>query len=164
MRQLRAAATSLTNGVIKGLQVLGFVREEESLRRIVLDSEPCGQLSLATVASAPVSARSTTTGKSGDGSFRNIEIEDLLEWEKMGKSLSSRISRQWHGKEVAGVPSIMAMLEKKADVGDLDELKLLLRDNLPLHGRISAASPIGQGVPPLPPLTPSQQARARRIP
>jgi len=156
LQQLRAAATSLTNGVIKGLQVIGFVREEESLRRLVLDSERMGPPpSPRTGTLAPLSTRPVPS--SGDGSFRNIEIEDLLEWEKLGKSLASRITRQWSSKEQAGFTSVLSMLEQKADTASVEELKTTMKGSLPLG---MPMSPFKSA--PVPPL-PSEQVKQRHL-
>jgi len=95
---LRTASSSLANGVMKTLHVLGFLREEAE-----------GQ---------PV--------ESADGKkdhHRGLEIEDLLEWEKVGKSLATRVARQWYLKESAGIPSMLSMVERKADVEELAALK-----------------------------------------
>eukprot|EP00811_Abedinium_folium_P033866 NODE_679_length_2842_cov_7.534070.p1 GENE.NODE_679_length_2842_cov_7.534070~~NODE_679_length_2842_cov_7.534070.p1 ORF type:complete len:417 (-),score=165.99 NODE_679_length_2842_cov_7.534070:633-1883(-) len=156
--QLRAAATSLTNGVIKGLQVIGFIREEEPLRRIMLDGEKNMPVPQSPGQLAPIASRSAPVPRSGDGAFRNIEIEDLLEWEKLGKSLASRIARQWHTKETSGVSTVMQMVESKAEAGDVDDLRNLVRE-----GGLSKFSPAQSATLPLAPLTPSAQVKARQL-
>eukprot|EP00811_Abedinium_folium_P025362 NODE_3615_length_2010_cov_6.028147.p1 GENE.NODE_3615_length_2010_cov_6.028147~~NODE_3615_length_2010_cov_6.028147.p1 ORF type:complete len:288 (-),score=107.09 NODE_3615_length_2010_cov_6.028147:464-1327(-) len=156
--RLRAASTSLTNGVIKGLQVIGFIREEEPLRRIMLDGEKV----LPTSAGSHGSSRTVAgvSPRSGDGAFRNIEIEDLLEWEKLGKSLASRIARQWHGKETSGISTVLQMMDRKADVGEMDELRHIVG----VTSGLARLSPThNASVASLAPLTPPVQARARQL-
>jgi len=121
---LRAASTSLANGVVKAVQVLGFVQHDE---------ETMGKLGL-------------------DGAKRvGIEVEDLLEWEKVGKSLSARIGKTWYPKEAAGVASVLTMIEQKAEEQELVVLRALLRECAP--GSFSALSagftPVAPpGIPP----------------
>merc|ERR1719261_1578776 len=93
---LRAASSSLANGLLKALQVIGFVREEVG------------------------------TG-SGKEAHRSFEIEDLLEWEKAGKSLATRVARQWYVKESAGISTMLSMVERKVDSDELVPLKNLIR-------------------------------------
>lgn len=101
---LRAAASSLANGLFKTLQVLGFLRDEVDC------------------------ASGKDAGNMMKEHHRGIEIEDLLEWEKVGKSLATRIARQWYVKESAGISSVLSMVERKVDIEDLATLKSLIRE------------------------------------
>jgi len=73
LTQLRASASSLTNGVIKALQVIGLME--------------------------------------GGDEHRPLQVEDLLEWERLGKSLTTRIARVWNAKGPAGTPTLLALVE-----------------------------------------------------
>lgn len=114
LANLRAASSSLANGVLKSLQVIGFVREEVE------------------VASGKEKAYAA---EGADGAAkdhqRGIEIEDLLEWEKVGKSLATRIARQWYLKESAGIPTVLSLVERKADSEELVVLQTLMRECSP---------------------------------
>uniref|UniRef100_A0A6T8V2M6 Uncharacterized protein n=1 Tax=Noctiluca scintillans TaxID=2966 RepID=A0A6T8V2M6_NOCSC len=73
LTQLRASASSLTNGVLKALQVIGLME--------------------------------------GGDEHRPVQIEDLLEWERLGKSLTTRIARAWCARGPAGTPTLLALVE-----------------------------------------------------
>jgi len=112
--QLRASATSLTNGVMKAMQIIGFIREEAH--------------TAGTTEGQEGKDGEKKSGKEGDAVARSIEVEDLLEWEKVGKSLATRIARNWYQKESAGIPSLLAMVERKAETSQLEGLKQALSD------------------------------------
>jgi uncharacterized phage infection (PIP) family protein YhgE len=115
---LRGAASSLANGVLKALQVIGFIRDDVEL------------------ASGKESKKEkeTTDAEGGEGKKehqRAIEIEDLLEWEKVGKSLAARVARQWYLQESNGIPTMMSLVERKADSEELVVLKTILKESPP---------------------------------
>lgn len=117
---LRAAASSLANGVLKSLQVIGFLREEADAS--AADGEKVVKRTMA------------EGGDGGDGKkdhHRGIEIEDLLEWEKVGKSLATRIARQWYLKESSGIPNMISLVDRKAESEELVVLKTLIRECSP---------------------------------
>jgi hypothetical protein len=116
MSQLRAACTSLANGTMKALQVIGFIREDIDVA------------SDATKRSDAKPLETPRGGANNAGFVRGIEVEDLLEWEKVGKSLSARIARQWQPKESKGTPTILSLIEQKADCEELVVLKTLYRE------------------------------------
>mmetsp|Transcript_47575 Transcript_47575/g.110925 ORF Transcript_47575/g.110925 Transcript_47575/m.110925 type:complete len:815 (+) Transcript_47575:95-2539(+) len=109
--QLKMASTSLANGVVKALQVLGFLQSE---------------------AKPATPADSTEGDKAALEAVKSLEVEDLLEWEKVGKSLASQIARQWYQMEAVGIHSLLALVEQKADSDDLVRLRLMLSEHTKL--------------------------------
>jgi len=103
--QLRSAATSLTNGVVKALQVIGFLQAE-----------------------AQKPSTGTAEAEGEKDLVKALEVEDLLEWEKVGKSLASRIARHWYQMEAVGVTTLLAMVDRKADNDDLIRLRLMMSE------------------------------------
>mmetsp|Transcript_46882 Transcript_46882/g.111602 ORF Transcript_46882/g.111602 Transcript_46882/m.111602 type:complete len:879 (-) Transcript_46882:111-2747(-) len=108
LSQVRAAATSLTHGVVKALQVLGLLREEVEV------TDPKGQDGKALL----VHRR------------WGIDVGDLLEWEKSGQPLASRVAQQWHPFERAEVPTVLALIERKANEADLRMLRAAIGGTL----------------------------------
>lgn len=102
LTQLRAAATSLANGLLRALHVIGFIREDVE-----------------------------SSSSRAEDHHRSVEIEEFLEWEKVGKSLATRITRQWNLKESAGIPSVLSLVESKADTREIEDLRSWIRDRLP---------------------------------
>jgi len=141
LTNLRAATSSLASGVLKSLQVMGFVRDEAD----------------------------TSLGEGGSKeSHRAIQIEDLLEWEKVGKSLATRIARQWYLKESKGISTMLAMVESKAEAEELVGLKKMMREGSPtrLNDTCSTMAPSTPGAPKSASETPPPavtQAREQRI-
>eukprot|EP00927_Polykrikos_kofoidii_P053883 TRINITY_DN48407_c0_g1_i1.p1 TRINITY_DN48407_c0_g1~~TRINITY_DN48407_c0_g1_i1.p1 ORF type:complete len:832 (+),score=195.37 TRINITY_DN48407_c0_g1_i1:120-2615(+) len=126
--QLKSAASSLANGVIKALNVIGLVRPEET-----------GGFEATPLAKPPEDGAEIKT--------RAIEVEDLLQWEKIGKSLSSRISRQWYHREMAGYPTVLSMLDGKASQEDFKTTLGSTVAGLPPSMASTCASPIVGTVP-----------------
>jgi len=88
---LRSAATSLTEGVLKALQVIGIL-DEATQWAVVGDGN--------------------ATLSPGQNRRNSVNVEDLLQWDKAGNSLSARISRQWQRREAAGNPTLLAALDR----------------------------------------------------
>lgn len=126
LTQLRAASTSLTNGTVKLLQVLGFLRDEPAV------------CSVSQRAEGETRADSRAEGRP----TKVLEVEDLLEWEKLGKSLAVRIAREWHSKEVAGIYTLLGILDRKADAEDVAGLKALIVEAMP--GAFARTAPVPQ--------------------
>jgi len=91
--QLRAATSSLVNGVIKALATIGLIGNED---------QPVDDSSLAST---------ENPGRETPVHRRPLEVEDLLQWEKIGRSLTTRISRQWYPREIAGFPTLVSVVE-----------------------------------------------------
>jgi len=117
LTELRAATSSLANGVVKALKVLGLVQ------------------------SGPWVAASD-----GSHEHRNVEVEDLLRWEKTGTSLSSLIVWPVSRKSTAAPsgPSakrtLLSSLYDKADSEDVAELKQFVHQALMIVSPVSLAS------------------------
>jgi len=92
---MRAAATSLTHGVLRALQVIGLLHREIDVLPQRLDDG--GRAAL-------VQRR------------LGVEVGDLLEWEKKGSSLASRVNQQWRAYEAMGASSVLALMERRAIV------------------------------------------------
>jgi len=136
---LRAAATSLANGVLRALQVIGLF--EGSGTREQTDA---GNRTPRMSEEAPHVGG--CTGVRG-GSDAKVRIDDLLQWDRAGNSLADRIARLWQRREAMGVPSILVALDRALATDPSST-----RD----HGHISLA-PLGRPdltVPPLPPAFP----------
>eukprot|EP00929_Paragymnodinium_shiwhaense_P123037 TRINITY_DN9644_c0_g1_i1.p1 TRINITY_DN9644_c0_g1~~TRINITY_DN9644_c0_g1_i1.p1 ORF type:complete len:822 (+),score=274.73 TRINITY_DN9644_c0_g1_i1:91-2556(+) len=85
--QLRAACTSLANGTLKAMQVVGILGPGGSTaEELAMPGSPAA--------------------------MRGVEVDDLLTWEKSGKSLAVRIEGQWRKQEMAGFPSVLSMIER----------------------------------------------------
>ncbi|CAE8617785.1 unnamed protein product, partial [Polarella glacialis] len=91
----KTATTSLAQGVLKALQVLGLLREE--LGAEVLPPRACD---------GKVPAHCAHWG---------IEVLDLLEWEKAGQSLASRVEKQWSRRKDQDAATVMSLVERKAE-------------------------------------------------
>merc|ERR1711908_101399 len=113
---LRAASSSLANGVMKALQVIGFAREE-------VESASGKE---ARIRAEELEKQGVEVVKDKKDYHRGVEIEDLLEWEKVGKSLAARISRQWAIKESSGITTMLSLVERKADAEELQSVKAFL--------------------------------------
>jgi hypothetical protein len=98
--QLRAACTSLANGTLKALQIVGLVGGED----------PGAAL--------------------GENGSRGVEVEDLLKWEKAGRSLAHRVERQWYKQEAQGIPTLLALVDRKNefDAEELSSLKMIIEN------------------------------------
>jgi len=88
---LRSATTSLTEGVLKALQIIGIL-DEATQWAVVGDGH--------------------ALFNPGQTRRNCVNIEDLLQWDKAGNSLSARISRQWQRREAAGNPTLLAALDR----------------------------------------------------
>jgi len=101
---LRSAATSLTHGVVKSLQIIGLLgRELEPPPARATDGQTRQQ---------PMSARRT-----------GVDVADLLEWEKTGHGLASRLEKEWQPFDAAGLPNLLTLLERKANEADVRMLR-----------------------------------------
>jgi len=94
LSNVRAATTSLTHGVLRALQILGLLHE------------------LPQQAQPRDASRATPTRW-------GVDVEDLVEWEKTGRSLADRISLHWNSYAPAGTPTLLELLTRKADQGDM---------------------------------------------
>jgi len=104
---LRAAASSLANGVVKALTVIGLIREESLIATEVKKSsaqDGAGQDGAHPVTGAAI-------GAEAQPAHHKVMIEDLLQWEKIGKSLASRVARQWYNRETAGFPTLLSLVD-----------------------------------------------------
>jgi len=102
---VRAAATSLTHGVLKALQIIGLLHMD-------IDVVP----------------QRTHDGRVPLVQRRwGVEVGDLLEWEKIGNSLASRVVQQWQSCETAGATSMMSFIERKANDKDLHAVSSTIR-------------------------------------
>jgi hypothetical protein len=97
--QLRAACTSLATGTVKALQILGLIVAEDE-------------------------KATSASGTPATDKPKGIEVEDLLRWEKAGKSLALRVERSWHKQESAGNATVLAMVERGFE--DLTTLRSIL--------------------------------------
>jgi hypothetical protein len=103
MSGIRSAATSLVQGVLRALQVIGLFHSEmdflpRSFEVAGLVTRRCG-----------------------------VEVCDLLEWEKSGQSLASRVSQHWESFQALGAPSMLAVMERKAEQKDVHAVGSTLR-------------------------------------
>lgn len=104
LARVRAGATSLTQGVLSLAEVVGVL----------------GELPLP-----------KTQRRRGDlgGSlprFVRVDVEDLLEWDRVGKSLADVLLDQWHSWAKAGAPHLLALLERKVEHEDMQMVRSLL--------------------------------------
>eukprot|EP00929_Paragymnodinium_shiwhaense_P034655 TRINITY_DN18821_c0_g1_i1.p1 TRINITY_DN18821_c0_g1~~TRINITY_DN18821_c0_g1_i1.p1 ORF type:complete len:899 (-),score=326.24 TRINITY_DN18821_c0_g1_i1:252-2948(-) len=100
--KVRAAATSLTHGVLRALQIIGLLNNE--IEVVPKDS-----------------------GRLVPRRF-GVEVADLLDWESTGQSLAMRVSQPWKEIELAtGADSMLAMVAKKANQQDLRAVDYSLR-------------------------------------
>merc|ERR1711972_27423 len=110
---MRAAATSLTQGVLTALQVIGLLREG---LEIVPPQMPNGQDRMPAY-----------------GSSCGVEIGDLLDWQRKGESLASIVARRWQAFEPGGrprghpSPSLICLLQAKAEQTDLKAVHGVVR-------------------------------------
>jgi len=109
LTNLRAASTSLANGVVKTAEVIGLLQSGEALESV--QSQGHNQ--------EEGSKRSWRTG---------VEVEDLLDWESAGNSLATRVSKTWLPKHAVGVSTLLALVEQKADEKELLVLNAVLRE------------------------------------
>jgi len=101
---VRAAATSLTHGVLRIAHVLGLIRGEP-------------QSWLLQSAYGPSQRRN-----------RGFDVSDLLQWEERGQSLASQVVQQWSPYEEAGAPNVLALLDRKAHHSDIRSIRSAMGD------------------------------------
>jgi len=106
--QLRAATSSLVNGVIKSLQVVGLLRD---LREEASPGSPDATRRGIEAMRSPRAERHST-----------VEVGDLLKWEREGHSLARRVAHGWYDKESSGIPTMLAMVDRKVGPEELLEL------------------------------------------
>jgi len=116
--RLRSASTSLAYGIIKALQVIGLVADE---------AKAGAAGNIGTAVEVPLG----TLGINGEHRARGLELEDLLEWDKVGRSLAARITHQWNKREAAGIPTVLAMVDRKAELAVLAALQNSVGKGLP---------------------------------
>eukprot|EP00747_Dinoflagellata_sp_TGD_P183391 gnl/TRDRNA2_/TRDRNA2_38236_c0_seq1.p1 gnl/TRDRNA2_/TRDRNA2_38236_c0~~gnl/TRDRNA2_/TRDRNA2_38236_c0_seq1.p1 ORF type:complete len:960 (-),score=237.73 gnl/TRDRNA2_/TRDRNA2_38236_c0_seq1:130-3009(-) len=120
LTRVRAAATSLTHGLVKALQVLGFLPQELE----VLPPKGADGCS-------PLVHRRW-----------GLEVADLLDWEQSGQSLAGRVAQKAATSlEAAGVPSLLALVERKADEAELRSLRTVVRLSSTPNAGLQAMSP-----------------------
>lgn len=93
LARMRAAASSLTQGVLCTLQILGLLNE------------------------VPQSRDTCRRARFG------VDVEDLVEWEKAGFSLADRVSEQWRFSAPASVHTLLELLSQKADHSDVKMMR-----------------------------------------
>jgi len=98
LARVRSAASSLTQGLLRALQLLGFLPEELEV-----------------------------LGPGTSDRCRGMEVADLLEWEKAGQPLAARVAQAWRRYEAAGLPSLLALVDRKADQKELRAMSSSLR-------------------------------------
>eukprot|EP00927_Polykrikos_kofoidii_P044833 TRINITY_DN38709_c0_g2_i1.p1 TRINITY_DN38709_c0_g2~~TRINITY_DN38709_c0_g2_i1.p1 ORF type:complete len:695 (-),score=119.84 TRINITY_DN38709_c0_g2_i1:441-2525(-) len=117
--RLRAASTSLTNGVVKALHVLGLVHDDIFSPASATDSN--------SRRNAGVGNERCDGSSSADVRQRRVEVEDLLLWEKAGRSLASRVGQTWQRNDPASdTRTVLAAVDQKADSHELHLLKVLV--------------------------------------
>mmetsp|Transcript_129404 Transcript_129404/g.335551 ORF Transcript_129404/g.335551 Transcript_129404/m.335551 type:complete len:734 (-) Transcript_129404:44-2245(-) len=109
LTSVRAATTSLTQGVLKGLQVVGLLHDSAE----VFPPRTADGV-------VPSECRQWGPG-----------LRDLLDWEHAGVPLASRIEQQWRTAVQPGASelprSLIALVQQKADGKDLLKLHSALR-------------------------------------
>lgn len=109
LSRVRAAATSLTHGVLRAFQVMGFLSELPQQTR-----DP---------------SRTTLSANLRWG----VDVEDLVEWERTGRSLADRVSEHWSSFAPAGASTMLELMVRKADHGEVKMVRNILsaRDRNP---------------------------------
>jgi len=102
-----AATSSLCQGVVRALQVLGLVREELGVELL----PPC----------AP-------NGRVPD-SFADcgMQTELLLQWEKAGQSLATRVEKNWSKRKAQNSRNMLELIERKAEDTDFHHWVTMLK-------------------------------------
>jgi len=107
LTDLRAASGSLAAGVFAALEVIGLLGDER------LSSVRSGS-KLPTPKS--LKDRSVLL-------LPSYHFEDLLNWEKTGQALSTRILDRWRVRDYPDVPDVLSLIDRKADRTELTSLR-----------------------------------------
>jgi len=118
--QLRTATASLTDGVVKALQIIGLL-ESSNTGRGQDDAQRMREGGHADVSG-------NTQGDGFNMQAKRVEVEDLLRWEKSGNTLAARVSRQWQEKQLTGAPTLLAALNRRLDTEEHAVAKEFLRN------------------------------------
>mmetsp|Transcript_70951 Transcript_70951/g.154151 ORF Transcript_70951/g.154151 Transcript_70951/m.154151 type:complete len:845 (-) Transcript_70951:44-2578(-) len=159
--QLRAASTSLTNGVLKALRVLGLLGSPEEDG---LPAPPRGYPPGAVGAADGASQAAAAPEVGASHRHRGVEVEDLLEWDKLGRSLMQRIAQHWCKQESAGYPTLLALVERKVGPEELTGLRDILTPPVTAFSLSSTAATCASPTDrltafgPAPPTSPMKQA------
>merc|ERR1712137_401931 len=107
LTNLRAASGSLAAGVFAALEVLGLLGDEQlsSVHSGSRPPTPKGWRDLPALLSS------------------SYHFEDLLNWEKAGQALSTRILEHWRVREYPDAPDILSLVDRKADRTELARLR-----------------------------------------
>merc|ERR1740123_879212 len=125
---LRAAATTLANGVVRALQVIGLLEAGS-----MVPPTPRGGAAGAPTPRVEPKGGASPTPRGGPSqqveslqslsSGRSIRVEDLLLWERAGNPLASKVARAWQRredllrKEGAATPTVLAALDRLLGAG-----------------------------------------------
>merc|ERR1711971_1243598 len=80
--RVRAATTSLTQGVLRSLQILGILHESPEKSCDPSRTSPWG-----------------------------VDVADLVEWEKTGRSLADRVAEGWSSTAPASVATLLELVQ-----------------------------------------------------
>eukprot|EP00930_Biecheleria_cincta_P069490 TRINITY_DN57226_c0_g1_i1.p1 TRINITY_DN57226_c0_g1~~TRINITY_DN57226_c0_g1_i1.p1 ORF type:complete len:720 (-),score=174.36 TRINITY_DN57226_c0_g1_i1:93-2252(-) len=105
-----AATSSLCQGVVTALQVLGLVREELGVE-LLPPRAPDGV---------------TPYGFAHSG----MQVEVLLQWEKAGQSLATRVEKNWSKRKAQSSRNMLELVERKAEDTDFHSWVNTLKGSL----------------------------------
>lgn len=124
--QLRTATTSLTNGVVKALQIIGLLETTPWVGAGLAGAkEDLAGFQAAALGSAQASGGAETRVPPPR---KRVEVEDLLQWERAGNSLASRVAQHWQGRQLSSAPTLLAALDQRLEVESHSVAKELLRN------------------------------------
>mmetsp|Transcript_104702 Transcript_104702/g.291617 ORF Transcript_104702/g.291617 Transcript_104702/m.291617 type:complete len:641 (-) Transcript_104702:65-1987(-) len=108
--ELRAALASLASGVVRALQVLGLLEAAPSLGTPLVT--PRAVAARGAQGMEQPGGPSEAPQATPQGGSKGVRVEDLLQWERAGNSLTAKVSRQWRGREATGMPTFLAALDR----------------------------------------------------
>eukprot|EP00746_Dinoflagellata_sp_MGD_P000868 gnl/MRDRNA2_/MRDRNA2_101613_c0_seq1.p1 gnl/MRDRNA2_/MRDRNA2_101613_c0~~gnl/MRDRNA2_/MRDRNA2_101613_c0_seq1.p1 ORF type:complete len:1006 (+),score=221.40 gnl/MRDRNA2_/MRDRNA2_101613_c0_seq1:60-3077(+) len=105
LSKVRCAAGSLTSGVIKIAQCIGLLPAHDGQNEAIGD------------AGTPLGPR-----------WDKVDLQDLLQWEKVGNPLAERIGKAWHPMISANSTTLVDMVQRKAESATMKLLQMAIRD------------------------------------
>jgi hypothetical protein len=105
LAKVRCAAGSLTSGVLKIAECIGLLPAHDAQNEAISD------------AGTPLGPR-----------WDKVDLQDLLQWEKIGNPLAERIGRAWRPMISANCATLVDMVQRKAESATMKLLQMAIRD------------------------------------
>jgi len=105
LAKVRLATGSLSSGVMKIAQTVGLLPSHDARNEAISE------------VGTPIVPR-----------WDKVDLQDLLEWEKVGNSLADRIGKAWQPLISGNCTTIVDMIQRKAESATMKLLQMAIRD------------------------------------